>query len=156
MSDTPNFGELLAPMMGAVPELALPRFLATLERGAAARYRLWAEQAGDDETARGLTACAGREDEIASRVEQLVPIDGAGQAAIDAAFPAARDAYFEVFAGLSAREQWRIQASAERQGAAAWRGMVAGSTDSDTREVLEGCALLEEENAAYLESLLQG
>ncbi len=156
MSDTPNFGELLAPMMGAVPEPALPRFLATLERGAAGRYRLWAEQEEDVETVRGLLACAEREDEIASRVEKLVPIDATGQEAIDRAFPAAREAYFEVFAGLSAREQWRIQASAERQGAAAWRGMVAGSTDPDTRDVLEGCALLEEENAAYLESLLQG
>ncbi len=154
MADAPNFGELLAPMIQSVPEAAVPRFLATLERGAAGRYRQWAEQTDDPEVARGLTACAEREDEIATRVEKLVSIDAAAQAAIDAAFPAARDAYFDVFAGLSLREQWAIQADAERQGAAAWRGLRAASSDSEAQQVLESCALLEEESAGYLEGLL--
>ena len=39
----PNFGELLAPYIGSVPEQAVPAFLASLERTAADRYRMWAE-----------------------------------------------------------------------------------------------------------------
>ncbi len=38
----PNFGELLAPQIGSVPEDAVPAFLARLERSAAQRYREWA------------------------------------------------------------------------------------------------------------------
>ena len=39
----PRFGELLAPYISAVPAEITPRFLALLERGAASRYRGWAE-----------------------------------------------------------------------------------------------------------------
>ena len=39
----PNFGQLLSPYISAVPAEAMPRFLALLERGAASRYRGWAE-----------------------------------------------------------------------------------------------------------------
>ena len=40
----PDFGELLSPQISQVPENAVPNFLALLERGAAERYRRWAEQ----------------------------------------------------------------------------------------------------------------
>ena len=40
----PQFGELLAPYLGAVPPEAFPYLLSELERTAAARYREWANQ----------------------------------------------------------------------------------------------------------------
>ena len=73
MADIPNFGELLAPQLAAVPGAALPGFLARLERGAAQRYREWAEHYDEDARA-VLLACAGREDEIADRVDRLFPL----------------------------------------------------------------------------------
>ena len=41
----------------------------------------------------------------------------------------------------------------EREGAAAWRGIGAAHSSAATREELEAIADLEEENAAFLESL---
>ena len=68
---TPDVGGLLAGFMAQVPEAARPRFLALLERGAAVRYRYWAEQLPAH--AEGLRACAAREEEIAARAERVVP-----------------------------------------------------------------------------------
>ena len=42
--EIPRFGELLSPFISKVPDGTRPRFLALLERGAANRYRVWAEQ----------------------------------------------------------------------------------------------------------------
>ena len=68
----PNFGELLAPYIGSVPEEAVPAFLARLERTAADRYRMWAEAV--PEHREDLLACARREDDIADRVERIYPL----------------------------------------------------------------------------------
>ena len=65
----PNFGELLAQYISAVPETAVPAFLARLERTAADRYRMWAKAV--PEHAEGLLTCAAREDDIADRAEQI-------------------------------------------------------------------------------------
>lgn len=148
----PNFGALLGPQIAAVPEASRPGFLARLERGAAQRYREWAAAAPD--AAERLLACAGREDEIADRVEQVLAPDPSHASALDEATPAARDAYYAVFAGLSIREQLRIQAGAERQGAAAWRGIGAAHPDEAVRRELEACARLEEQSASTLDKLL--
>jgi hypothetical protein len=149
----PDFARLLAPFIGSVPEAALPGFLARLERGAADRYRSWASAAG--EAAPGLLACAAREDEIADRVERLLPADPAETPKIEAALPGARDTYLAVFEDLPLREQLRIQAGAERQGASAWRGLASQHPDAAVRKELELCAELEEESASYLEQLLR-
>ncbi len=150
----PNFGELLAPYIGSVPEEAVPAFLARLERTAADRYRMWAEAV--PEHREDLLACARREDDIADRVERIYPLaDSAHQARIDAAIGPARDTYYEVFSGLSPLEQMTIQANAERQGAAAWRGMIEQESDPQTRAALEECARIEEASADYLDGLLQ-
>ena len=159
MTDTqavvvPNFGELLAPYIGSVPEDAVPAFLARLERTAAQRYRDWAQAL--PEHAAGLLECAEREDDIATQVERIYPATAPEQVtAMDEALAPARDTYYDVFSRLSVPQQLAIQANAERQGAAAWRGMIEAETSQSIRDVLERCALTEEASADYLDSLLQ-
>ena len=154
MSDpaTPNFGVLLAPLLQSLPQPSHPALLAGLERRAAQRYRGWAEEL--PEHREDLMACATREDEIARRAAALFPIGEAEQGQVDGALPEATRIFLGVFEGLPLREQLRIQADAERQGAAAWRGLGAGQVDASVKEALEGCAVLEEASASLLESLL--
>ena len=149
----PDFATLLAPFIDAVPPEAFPAFLARLERTAAQRYRMWAEAV--PEHAEGLLGCAAREEEIADCVEQLYPVaDPEHLAAMESATGPAREAYYSVFAKLTPVEQMSIQANAERQGAAAWRGMKDQESEPTTQAVLEQCALLEEASADYLDALL--
>jgi hypothetical protein len=149
----PDFGALLAPYIGTVPEEAIPAFLARLERTAAARYRMWAEAL--PEHAQGLMECAAREDDIADRVERIYPATSPQHvAAMDAAIVPAKETYYSVFSSLTPIEQMSIQAKAERQGAAAWRGMIESEADPETRSELERCALIEEASADYLDDLL--
>lgn len=149
----PDFATLLAPLIGSVPEAAVPAFLARLERTAADRYRMWAKDV--PEHAAGLLDCAAREDEIADRIEAAYPAtDPAQVAAMDQAIEPARDSYYAVFAELTPIEQMTIQANAERQGAAVWRGMLEQESHEDARAVLEYCARIEEASADYLDALL--
>lgn len=150
--EVPNFGVLLGPAIGRVPERSRPAFLALLERGAADRYRHWATRVPD--AAEGLLECAEREDAIARRVEALFPAPEDDHAVMDEALPVARDAYYGVFEDLSLMDQLRIQANAERQGAAAWRALAAGQQASSIREALEACAVLEETSADHLDALV--
>ena len=147
----PNFAILLGPFIAEVPEQGRPRFLALLERGAAERYRDWAREL--PEHAETLLACAEREDEIADRVEAIFPIATELQEEIARPLPRARDVYYDVFAGLPLQDQLAVQADAERQGAAAWRGLAGGHEDAAVREELERCARLEEASAEALEAL---
>jgi len=149
--EIPNFGELLGPWIVQVPEQAIPNFLALLERGAAERYRGWAELVAEHRE--GLLACASREDEIADRADALFPLDPALQEQVQAPLPQALDAYFEVFANLDAYDQMRIQANAERQGAAAWRGMITLESSPAANAELEALASLEELSADFLDQL---
>lgn len=149
----PDFASLLGPHIGGVPEAALPAFLARLERSAADRYRLWAEALPAH--AEGLLECAAREDAIADRVDQVYPATTPELvAALDDAFEPAKDAYYNVFADLTPVEQMTIQANAERQGAAAWRGMMEGESDASVCAALEECARTEETSADFLDALL--
>lgn len=149
----PDFATLLAPYISSVPEDAVPAFLALLERTAAARYRTWAGEL--PEHAEGLMACAAREDEIADAVEGIYPAQGSDQQqAMEAALAPAKATYYDVFSNLTTQEQLAIQANAERQGAAAWRGMIAEEPNEQTRAVLEHCARTEEASADYLDTLL--
>lgn len=149
----PNFGELLAPYISSVPAQAMPAFLARLERTAAARYRMWATAVPDH--AEGLMECAAREDDIADRVERIYPATSPEHiAAMDSAIIPAKDTYYEAFSNFTPLEQMAIQANAERQGAAAWRGMIAQESDKDTQAALEQCAQIEEASADYLDALL--
>ena len=150
----PNVGALLAGFMAQVPEAARPRFLARLERLAAERYRLWADQLPAH--AAGLRACAAREEEIAERAERVVALDAGAREKLDTLVKGAREAYYGLFDGVPVLEQLRIQAGAERLGAGAWRGMAQAHGDPRAREVLDGCAVLEETSASYLDTLVAG
>lgn len=148
----PNFGELLGPCLAQVPAEALPRFLALLERGAAERYRTWA---GDiPEHVEVFLACAMREDRIADLIEQCWPTTDSVRDQFDGPLIEAHRLYHGVFDGLSPWEQLDIQANAELQGAAAWRGIAGNLTDAVVIAELERCAKLEEESARELQRII--
>lgn len=151
MADTiPNFGELLARHLVSIPAAALPYFLSLLERTAADRYRDWAEQVGEHRD--GLLACAAREDEIADRIETMLPPSEEHRELVTAQLPAAKATYYQVFEGLSPVQQMTIQANAERQGAGAWQSLKVSYPDlSAALDQLSGIELA---NADYLDSLL--
>lgn len=151
-ADVPNFGELLAPFISAVPEEAVPNFLALLERGAAQRYRYWAEQLPDHQE--GLSHCADSEDKIADIVERIFPIDEALANDIKAPLPAAKDTYYNVFEQLSLVDQLAVQADAELQGAEAWRAMLSDDNSAAVQQGLLECMELEQASSAYLYSIL--
>jgi hypothetical protein len=150
--EIPDFGALLRPFIGQVPEQARPRFLALLERGAAERYRYWAGVLPEHGETLGF--CAAAEDEIADRVEAMFELDPALADELTAPLPAATAAYYEVFVGMDVWDQLRVQAGAERQGARAWRSIAAGHPDEQVRAGLEACSRLEEASADRLDALI--
>ncbi len=150
--EIPRFGVLLAPYIGQVPADARPRFLALLERGAAERYRTWAEAL--PEHAESLLACSASEDEIADRVEAVFTLDPALGDVLHGLLGGARETYYAAFAGYDVWDQLRIQADAERQGAAAWRGIAAGHPDAHVVAELATCSALEEASADRLDALV--
>ncbi|MEP5763235.1 MAG: hypothetical protein ABJ308_01510 [Halieaceae bacterium] len=146
----PDFGELLAEHLGQVPAEALPYMLSQLERTAADRYRGWAEDV--PEHAAGLLACAGREDDIADRVEAMFPPADEHRQLVAGLMPAAKATYYEVFAGYTALEQMQIQEDAERQGANAWQGLKDAYPDKAAQ--LDELSAIELRSADYLDTLL--
>ncbi|ARN72927.1 hypothetical protein [Oceanicoccus sagamiensis] len=151
--DIPDFGSLLAPYIGAIPEASQPAFLSRLERTAAERYRGWAIQLPEHKA--GLLACAEREDEIATRVETVLPASSAEHTdLINQYIEPARDTYYQVFSALPVIDQLAIQANAERQGARAWRDIADQLEDPHIIEELLLCASIEEASADYLDKLI--
>ncbi len=152
MSDIeiPNFGELLAEHLGAVPPEAYPYLLSQLERTAAARYRGWAEEV--PEHREDLLACAAREDEIADRVEALFPPSDEHRALVADIIPRAKDTYYAAFEPYTPAEQMTIQANAERQGANAWQTLKAAYPDHV--EALDALSAIELASADYLDAML--
>lgn len=151
-TDSPNFGLLLAPVLGRVDAAARPRFLALLERTAADRYRHWASHLPNDEAV--LLECAAREDEIADRIEAAFAIDDATLSELRALLPEARDLYYAAFDGFSVHEQIRMQSDAELQGANAWRSVAASVTDPKVLAELARCSELEETSSRAAKELL--
>jgi hypothetical protein len=151
--EVPDFGAVLAGHIADVPAEGMPAFLAGLERSAAARYRVWAEQLPDH--ADVLNECAVREDEIAALVSSVFPISDESQAAVDDALPAAIQTYYEAFAPHPAHHQLYIQAEAELQGAQAWKGLSTQVEDPSVVEVLVRCAALEEASSSAVRGLLK-
>ena len=150
--EIPAFGALLAPYIGQVPPEATPRFLALLERGAADRYREWAEQMPEHREV--LMSCASSEDEIADRIEAAFTLDPSLHDALHAPLPGARDTYYAVFERYSVWDQLRIQANAERQGAQAWRNIATRTSDAHVVQELATCSALEEASADRLDDLI--
>ncbi|MFM8946228.1 MAG: hypothetical protein ACKOJC_05895, partial [Actinomycetota bacterium] len=102
----------------------------------------------------GLLDCAGREDEIADRIDAAFALDESLRPALEAPLPEAIAVYYEVFAAYDIWDQLRIQANAERQGANAWRGIASRHPDPEVVRALESCSALEESSADYLDVLI--
>ncbi|MEQ9450601.1 MAG: hypothetical protein RJQ07_03365 [Pseudomonadales bacterium] len=148
--EIPNFGELLAEHLSGVPQDAYPYLLSQLERTAAERYRMWAEQV--PEHRRGLLECAAREDDIADRVEVLFPPSEAHRALVGSIIPAAKETYYAAFEPYTPLEQMTIQANAERQGANAWQNLKA--VYPQHAEQLDSLSAIELTSADYLDEIL--
>lgn len=125
--------------------------MALAERMAADRYRAWADNESGERRA-ALLGCARREEEVARRIEGLHAEAGTVQAQIRAQNPDLGDLARAFFARFSVDEQYRLQAQAERLGAATWRSLAKRSDDAVQRELFLTCAALEEESAVVLES----
>src|SRR5438093_9352197 len=152
-SDLPNIAEVLARILQRVPRGQHAVLIALAERLAAERYRGWATEVGDADRRSRLLACADREEEIARRVEALHPGAAALQRELLAGNPDLVDINRSLFAGRPLAQQFVLQARGERLGAATWRAFAQGEKTAERRDAFVGCALLEEESAAYLESI---
>ncbi|HKV41485.1 MAG TPA: hypothetical protein VJX67_19920 [Blastocatellia bacterium] len=153
---TPNIEEVLRQFVQLVSPEQRPLLIALAERMAAERYRAWAGTISDPAHQSGLIACGDREEEIARRIEALYPGAAAIQSDIVARNPNLADFSRSLFEPYSLNEQFALQAQGERLGAATWRSLAEKSEDPAAVEVLLSCALLEEESAVFLESLLKG
>jgi hypothetical protein len=150
----PDVASVLAPVLERVPRERQPLLVAIAERMAAERYRGWAAEAGYEAHRSQLLACARREEEIADRIEALYPDAAALQREMLAANPDVEEINRGLFADRPLSEQWTLQARGERLGAATWRAF-AGESRGASREAFPACALLEEESAAVLETMLK-
>ena len=148
--DIPNFGELLAEHLGAVPAEAYPYLLSQLERTAANRYRQWADDVPGHRE--GILQCAAREDEIADRVEAMFPPSNEHRALVDEIIPKAKATYYSAFEPYTPIEQMTIQANAERQGANAWQTLKAAYPNQ--AEELDQLSEIELSSADYLDGAL--
>lgn len=150
----PKVAEVLAPILGRVRREQQPLLIAIAERMAAERYRGWAKEADLRVHRSELLACAAREEEIAGRIEALFADAAAIQGELLAGNPEVEGINRDLFAGRPPREQLTLQAEGERLGAATWRAFAA-ETSGPARETFQACALLEEESAAVLETILE-
>ena len=152
--ELPDIAALFAPLLERISEAQRPLLIALAERMAAQRYRDWAGAASDAGQRDRLLACAEREEAIAGRVEALFPDAAAVQQDLRAKNPELEDVNRSLFAPLPHDDQLTLQARGERLGAATWRSLAKQAASENAREVFLGCAKLEEESAAVLESIL--
>jgi hypothetical protein len=152
IDELPDIAAVVGALLARVPREEQPLLIALAERLAAERYRSWAREAADAART-GLLACAEREEEIARRVEALYPNAPAAERDLVARNPDLIVVNRSLFAGRSLDDQLRLQARGERLGATTWRSL-ARAADPAARDTFLACALLEEESAAFLESIL--
>jgi len=153
-TELPNIGAVLAPILARVARDQQPLLIAGAERLAADRYRAWAADAGDAPRRAQLLACAAREEEIARRIEGLYADATAVQRDLVARIPELETINRSLFADRPVAQQFAIQASGERLGAATWRAFAAHAQNADARATFLACAELEEESAAVLEAFV--
>ena len=147
---------LIGRVLVDIAEADRPAVIAMAERIAGDRYRAWADQVSDANAKTSLLECAAREDEIASKVEAIVPNAEAIQAKVSSAHPHIADEYKALFAGMPLAEQFAFQARAERAGAALWQSTAASATAVKTADgpIYLECAALEEASAGALDALI--
>jgi hypothetical protein len=154
VSELPDIGQTIAPVLLRLPRERQPLLIAVAERMAAERYRAWAAEPANADHERELLACAEREEEIARRIEGLYPDAAALQRAIVGDNPELDEINRAIFAGRPLADQFTIQARGERLGAATWRAFAKHAPNPDARATFLSCARLEEDSAAVLESIL--
>jgi alkylhydroperoxidase family enzyme len=154
--ELPDIAEFLGRLLQRVSPEQQPLLLAHRECLAAARYRDWADEVAKPDLRAGLHACADREDEIARRVQSLYPEADSSQRDLVAKTSDLTDIGRSLFAGLPLYQQFIQQARGERLGAATWRSFAQDAKTVDARDAFLTCALLEEQNAAFLESIGNG
>lgn len=149
--------DIVAPvrsLLASLPEEARPFFMARLERRAAENYRRWADQASHSSLAIGLRLCAHREEAVAEIIERCFPLPATHATAVqEVGRQVAAGA--DPFTGYQLEDCLRMQANAERSGAAAWRALAGNGRSAEERRDLEVCANLEEESATFLETALE-
>ena len=150
----PNVAEILTGVLRSIDPKLQPILLAKLERLAAERYRTWASDYPQQPQSEGLLACADREEEIARRVESLVPNASAIQDKLLLDHPELLDLNRDLFEGWPLKVQFAIQAEGERAGAAAWKSYAAATSEPSAKELFQSCSALEQANADFLQSLL--
>jgi hypothetical protein len=153
-TNIPNVATILAGALRNVDVKLQPILLAKLERLAAQRYRNWASDHPDRSVKEGLLACADREEEIARRIESLVPNASVIQDRLLAENPALLDLNRTLFEGRPLKIQFAMQAEGERAGAAAWKAFAAATPDPSAQQLLLSCSALEQANADFLQTLL--
>ena len=153
-TDIPNVAEILAGVLRTIEPKLQPLLLAKLERFAAQRYRTWSGDHPNQSVKEGLLACADREEEIARRVESLVPDASAIQNKLLADHPELLDLNRTLFEGRPIEVQYAMQAAGERAGADAWKAYATAASNPSDRESLDSCSPLEQANADFLETLL--
>ncbi|MGH7899417.1 MAG: hypothetical protein ACREQQ_15790 [Candidatus Binatia bacterium] len=151
-TELPSIAEALAAVLQRIPREQQPLLIALAERMAAERYRGWANRVSRPEWKVSLRACADREEEIARRIEGLFPAAESSQRELLAGNPDLVEIDRSRFEPYSLEDQFKLQAQGERVGAATWRSFARHASDARAKEVILGCALLEEESAAFLES----
>jgi hypothetical protein len=154
--ELPDIAEIVGGILRRVPRDQQPVLLAQRERVAAARYRNWATLVGDPGRRSAFLTCADREDEIARRVEALYLAAESIQREILARNPDLATVTGSLFSAYPLDQQFVLQARGERFGAATWRAFAEDEPNPMARKVFLDCALLEEESAAFLESLSGG
>jgi hypothetical protein len=154
-NDLPSVAAILGPVLQRVGWEQQPLLVAITERLAAQRYRQWATDCTREPLQTQLLACADREEEIAGRAEALYSDAAAIQRGILVMNPEIVEINRTIFAGRPLVQQFAIQAQGERLVAATWRALAEQERDASRRAVFLACAALEEESAAFLESLLR-
>ncbi|MCH7599224.1 MAG: hypothetical protein IH973_05655 [Myxococcales bacterium] len=154
MTKNITIAELVGPAIAKYSSQDQRIFAALAERIAASRYRAWAEAIGDEDQRSTLLRCAGREEEIAQRVESLQPDAAAMQEQMPKDNPQLQHQYLGLFDGLALPDQFALQAEAELAGAAAWRAFADACSNPGEAEKLRSCAPLEEASAADLKQII--
>jgi hypothetical protein len=150
----PNVAEILAGVLLTIDPKLQPLLLAKLERFAAQRYRTWASDHPDQSVKEGLLACSDREEEIARRVESLVPDASVIQEKLLSDHPELTDLNRTLFEGRPLKVQFAMQAEGERAGATAWKAYAVAASEPSVKELLQSCSPLEQANADFLQTLL--
>jgi hypothetical protein len=137
---------LAAELFTQCPQSEHRVLLAILERAAAAQYRRWASQVGDEQRD-GMLACARREEEVAAVLEGRAPNAAETARGLMERLPDLPARYRSLLEGKGLGRQLAIQAEGERAGAALLRAYADAETDAVARDALRAAAELEEENA---------